>query len=161
MPKVLNKELTDVQDAFCKEYLNNGFNATQAYLTVKPNVTNRSAGVNASKLLGKYEVQKHLQQLQHKSIATSPNPLPAREEMVQKAFEATEMARELEKPDSMIRGYDYISRVSGHFNDKESDPKQYAEVINNFTNININQGTNSVSDDTDAIDISDDIVKIE
>lgn len=47
-------------EAFALEYLGNGFNATAAYRTVHPGVTQRTAEVEGSKLLRKPEVEKIL-----------------------------------------------------------------------------------------------------
>jgi len=50
------KKLTHTEELFVIEYLRNGQNATQAYLTVRPNSSIKSAKVSACRLLKKSSV---------------------------------------------------------------------------------------------------------
>lgn len=52
-----NEKLTDKQRMFIIEYVNNGFNGTQAYLKATPTVTPETAKVEASRLLTNVNVK--------------------------------------------------------------------------------------------------------
>lgn len=57
--------LSNQQRTFCEEYVKNGSNATQAYLIAyKSCKTEKTAGVNASRLLGNARVQDYIKELQ-------------------------------------------------------------------------------------------------
>lgn len=59
------KKLSDRHRAFADEYLSNGMNATQAYLTVYNTVTKkRTAEVNGNKLLSNTEVEAYIAEKQ-------------------------------------------------------------------------------------------------
>lgn len=61
--------LTPLQKAFCEEYVKNGYNGMQAYLTASPNCTPETANRAASKLIRKNdEVIKYIKELQQEQF---------------------------------------------------------------------------------------------
>lgn len=57
--------LSNIQRTFCEEYVKNGNNGTQAYLNAyKSCKTEKTAGVNASRLLGNARIQEYIKELQ-------------------------------------------------------------------------------------------------
>lgn len=58
-------ELKQYQRAFAYHYVHNGYNATQAYLEVKPNVTQKSANVSAARLLAMDSVQAEVSRIRN------------------------------------------------------------------------------------------------
>lgn len=55
--------LTKKQMAFCEEYLKNGGNATQAYLTAYDSESPKSAVVDASRLMAREDIQQQIERL--------------------------------------------------------------------------------------------------
>ena len=55
--------LTEKMKDFCKEYINNGYNATQAYLTAYNGNSENAARIEGSKLLQRDEVSEYIQAL--------------------------------------------------------------------------------------------------
>lgn len=61
--------LTDKQQAFCEEYVRNGYNGTRAYLKAFPDCTNPdTAGKQASCLNKKPEVIEYIKKLQAENV---------------------------------------------------------------------------------------------
>lgn len=60
------KELNNKQKIFCREYVKNGNNATQAYMKAYPDSSEKSAKDNASRLIAKDSIQNYIQELQGK-----------------------------------------------------------------------------------------------
>lgn len=59
--------LNNKQLAFIEEYFNNGFNGTQAYLAVYKGVSDETATVNASRLLGNANVKAEIERRQQEN----------------------------------------------------------------------------------------------
>lgn len=55
--------LTLKQMNFCEEYLKNGGNATEAYLTAYNSESRVSAGIEASRLMARTDIKAHLEKL--------------------------------------------------------------------------------------------------
>lgn len=55
--------LTKKQLGFCEEYLKNGGNATQAYLTAYDSESTKSAAVDACRLLQREDIQQQIERL--------------------------------------------------------------------------------------------------
>ena len=56
--------INDRHKAFIDEYVKNGFNGTQAYLSVYPNSSEEAAAVSASELLRNPKVKEYLKKVQ-------------------------------------------------------------------------------------------------
>ena len=63
------KDLNNNQKIFCREYVKNGSNGTQAYMKAYTGCTEETARINASKLLTNTNIQDYIKELQDKSEA--------------------------------------------------------------------------------------------
>ena len=55
--------LTEKMKDFCKEYINNGYNATQAYLTAYNGSSEKAATVESTKLMRRDDITEYIQAL--------------------------------------------------------------------------------------------------
>lgn len=66
--KVDENGLTSADRIFCQEYVDNGNNATQAYLVSHPRVTTKTANTNSLKLLSKAVIQAGVKRCEEKAL---------------------------------------------------------------------------------------------
>ena len=62
------KELTDQDKLFINTYLTNGFNSTEAYLTIKPGTKRATAATQGCILLKKPHIAEGIKEIQEKTI---------------------------------------------------------------------------------------------
>ena len=61
------KDLNNKQKVFCREYVKNGNNGTQAYMKAYPDASEESARRLASQLLTNIDIQNYIKELQDKA----------------------------------------------------------------------------------------------
>jgi hypothetical protein len=82
-------QLTDVDKAFCLEYLRNGFNASAAYRFTHPNASKETSWVDGSRVLGKPPVRSFI------DAALAPYQMSADEALTRLALDARVDIRKL------------------------------------------------------------------
>lgn len=132
-------EINDVEDKFLSIYMQNGFNATGAYVLAKPNVSYDAARVEASKLIQKPHVQKELEirkmTLRNKeNIELSflvQNLKSVIYDVMSETVERDDNGRRTYTPDrnSLIKSIDLLAKLGGHYINK-------VDVTTNGENIN-------------------------
>jgi hypothetical protein len=131
MPK-----LTHLQDTFVKEYVKNGFNATQAYLKAHPGTKLSNASQYGSELIRKPQVHCEIEALKHKGLQSSPHN---RENLLKRAYKYEEMAASAHKLHISLNSIDLQAKLNGLYNDI-TDKGQFDQLIQACQiNINVNQ----------------------
>ena len=134
-------ELKHWQSLFIAEYLKNGFNGTQAYLTIKPQNTLLTAQVESCKLLKTPKVKSLLQRERALVDATS---LATREVLIVEAHEAREMAKATKNVGGMNQSTELKGKLSGVFQQDSDTGKGYMNLIKSIS-VTINNDNRVVS----------------
>lgn len=132
MEKLTNKK----HIAFCQEYLNNGMNATQAYLSVYKSVKKvKVAEAASSRLLSNVKVAHYLSEAQAKAVKKSEI---TREKIIKRLNERSELVRELQelakKPKLTEEEKSQFSRLLMVI--KTSDANKSDEILNKMLGFN-------------------------
>jgi phage terminase small subunit len=129
MPKV--DRLTEKMKEFCREYVSNGGNGTQAYLTAYDSNSETSASIEASKLLRRDDITEY--------IATLNKPMENR------------IQNEREKKRKII--WDRIAVCIENGND--SAVARYMDILNKMDSeyININKNVDDTKTAIDELDV--------
>jgi len=114
----MNDELTTKQRIFCKAYLSNGFNATQAAITAgySENCAQEIGSENLTKPLIKEFIEKHIEQIEQKFDITFEKKLKALWKIVEAA--QPKEAQELH-PSLLISAIGELNKMQGHYKQKE------------------------------------------
>jgi phage terminase small subunit len=140
--KKIIEEINDFEDKFLSIYMQNGFNATGAYVLAKPNVSYDAARTEASKLIQKPHIQKELEirklALRNKeNIELSflvQNLKTVIYDCMQENTERDQDGRITSKPDrqNLIKSIDILAKLGGHYTNK-IDVTTNGENINQIT----------------------------
>jgi len=95
---------------FCDEYLNNGLNATQAYLSVYKNVTEETAKVNGCKLLTNTNIKDYIDT---KREETSRNLNVTKESLIQDLIDIKN-ANKIDRPVVATKAIEVINKMQGY-----------------------------------------------
>ena len=140
-------KLSPVELSFCNYYLSNGFNGTQAYLSVKPHVTYDSATVTSSRLLGLARVQDYIHSQVNKRSGTSSANIATIEDAM---TTATRIMRATEQDKPLI-SLAAVKEIRAYHKDNEQAPMdKYIEAMSKLmikpvqVNVQVNQGDSTV-----------------
>lgn len=130
-------KLKPVEKAIIKEYMGNGFNGKLAYLTVKPNVTARTAETNSSKMLMQPHVQAEIQRIQDSDFADA---VASREYLIKEAHDIGQEARATQKLNTALSAVEAKGRLNRIY-DKDNAPMDgYTNLIQTLVQVNVNTG---------------------
>lgn len=108
------KELNNKQKIFCREYVKNGNNGTQAYMKAYPNCSEETARRNASKLLTNTDIQNYIKELQDKAeskdIMTTIQKKEFLTNMILKDLDATKNEK--------LKALDILNKMDGEYTEK-------------------------------------------
>lgn len=123
--------LTPKQEAFCREYVGNGGNATQAYLTAYDSKSPVSAAQEGYRLLQSDDVQVYLKSL-NKPLeeAARTKALTARDEQIAFIRERIAICKQKEDEQSIIRYTDMLNKINALYKDNEPEQKQTSPIGN-------------------------------
>jgi hypothetical protein len=119
-------KLTYLEKLFLAEYNKNGGNGTEAYLSLKPHVSRRSASVCATRILKKTAVTEVLQKHTDKQIDEG---IASREKILEEIHEIRERALEQDKLQTSLNASSEKAKIAGHYKDKESDMTQFNQFL--------------------------------
>lgn len=120
-------KLTDKQNGFCDEYLANGMNATQAYMTIYKVKNEETARTNASRMLTNANVCEYLSERQseiNRAVGVRQEDLAA--ELKKVAF--TEITDFVSIEDQIYRTYDPVT-------DEEEEKSQRIVIVKETSEI--------------------------
>ena len=122
--------------AFIVEYLNNGNNATQAYLAVKPSVLPTTANVNGTQLLSRTSIKNALANEMMKREAHS---LATTERLLVESEEIRRNAMILKKKDlgNALKAVELKGKLAHAFTKENQDDVKFQAFIENLQ-VNIN-----------------------
>lgn len=95
---------------FCDEYLNNGLNATKAYLSVYKTVTEETAKVNGCKLLTKTNIKEYID---IKREETSKTLNITKESLIQDLIDIKN-ANKIDRPVVATKAIEVINKMQGY-----------------------------------------------
>jgi hypothetical protein len=137
-PYPLNKNKSEVlmkhtEEQFVIEFLKNGGNGKKAYLTVKPNSSEKSAKVSACKLLKKPAVIDAIQKASQKGYDEG---IASRAYLINEAHEIGQDAFKKDKHGAAIKAVDTKAKLN-HIYDEENDESGRYSALLQSININI------------------------
>jgi len=135
------KKLSHTEELFVIEYLRNGQNATQAYLTVRPNSSIKSAKVSACRLLKKSSVIEAIKNEVEKRYDES---IASREYLINEAHEIGKEARQDKSYGSAIKAIELKGKLNKVFDSEEPEMKGYINLIQSIT-VNVDEGAIDVT----------------
>ena len=152
MPKLPNG-LTPLQQAFIPAYIASGFNATQAYLKIKPSVTYETAMNNSSRLLRDEQVAQALSDQfsnqRDKSIATRGN-------LTLEAHEVYEKAWDKELLGTCLSAIELKGKLNRVFTEDVPEMENYKVLMQSLTvNVQTNPGNDRPAKDITPLDVVD------
>lgn len=119
--------LTPVQKAFVGEYIKNGYNATQAYLSIRPEVSYKTAQASASQYLSnpiiKQAVEGATNRTLNKAIAT-------REHLINEAHDILEAAKQEKQYSTALNAVDLKAKLNKLYDKSEPETEGYIKLIN-------------------------------
>ena len=119
---------------FIIEYLKNGENGLQAYKTVKPNVSDETAGVNACKLLKETNVTLELHRLREKTLDVAVSTLQiSQSKLTNNAETFINMAIEDRNPNAGLKGVELQAKLHGILDKRERESSGWVNLINELT----------------------------
>ena len=128
------KELNNMEKAFVKAYIENSFNGTRAYLSLKPETKPESAGVMATRMLRKVKVKEEIDRILERG---EPNNQFTREKILGRFEHLGSLAEKEKQYTASIHANREVAKISGLY-DQNSDDSGYIALIQKITNIQIN-----------------------
>lgn len=134
----MHKRLTNKQQAFCKYYVRNGFNATKAAL--KAGYKKTTAASTGSENLQKPEIKKKIDELQRKVEEKMEMTFEWKLEKLKKAIEAglidSEEGVEIKNASLFLGAMSESNKMQGHYaaekKTNETDIKEAVDLLNEF-----------------------------
>lgn len=123
-------ELKHWHSLFIAELLRNGHNATQAYLTVRPDVTHDTARAEGSTTLALPTVKSALDKEVRKQDALS---LATRETLITEAEEIRNEALKTKKLGNALQAVELKGKVAGVFAHARDDTEGYTRLMQRIT----------------------------
>jgi phage terminase small subunit len=124
----MNK-LTHTEEMFVAEYISNGGNGKQAYMTVRPKASQQTAKVNACKMLKRPAVKKALQEVKSKKMDEA---IASQEYLINEAHKIGKDAYKKDKHGAALKAVETKAKLNHVFDDKESDITNWYAVINRY-----------------------------
>jgi len=147
MANLLDK-LPPVHAAFVREYVSNGYNGTNAYLKVKPNVGYDSASVTSTRLLSDDRIREAINSLQAKAFDKA---IASRQYLIQQAHEIGEEARSKGQFNPALTSVDLKAKLNKLYERDTPDLESYATIMNQFVQVNISTQSPDNPPDTSTV----------
>ena len=109
------KTLKPSEQAFVNDYLKNGYNATKAYLAIKPKSKYTSAKVMGARWLTRVDIKEAIQREMDKGGVTS---VASRAYLIQEAHEVGREARGKGAYGAALKGTEIKAKLNHLFDDK-------------------------------------------
>ena len=145
-------KLKPVEKAIIKEYISNGFIGKLAYLTVKPNVSAKTAESESSRLLAQSHIQTEIARIQDSEFADA---VASREYLIKEAHEIGQEARKADKLNTALSAVEAKGRLNQVY-DKDNVPMDgYTNLIQTLVQVNVQHNVTTCSDnDNNTVDIT-------
>lgn len=137
-------KLSHIEQMFITEYIKNGGNGTQAYMTVHQNAKPRSAAVSATRWLQKPAIEAALKA--HSDRRTEES-LASRDKLIKEAHEVKERAKQSDKLQVELNAIDLKGKIAGVYKENTENHDQFDRIIQ-MCQVNI-----EVKDESEAIDV--------
>lgn len=145
----------NIEQSFTKAYAANGFNGTQAYLAVRPNVTYETAATAASVLLKKPEVQEALDLLLDKGDDKNlAKRIATRDHLILETHEIKEKAMRKEQYKTALSAIDQKARLNRVYDKGEADMTGYTALMQSIQLTQVNVTVPGGVEDTRVIDVT-------
>ena len=139
-------KLRPIEQAFINEYLKNGCNATQAYLSVKPKCKYESARVISTRMLAKVTVKEAIEQAMEKTCMSN---VASREYLIQETHETVQEAKKEKCYGAAIKGIELKGKLNRLFDREQPDMAGYQVLMQQL-----------IINTTDKADHSGDVIDI-
>lgn len=134
----MTQATNNTEDSFVKAYVSNGFNGTQAYLSVRPDVTYESAGVAASRLLRDDRLQEKIDCLLDKGDDKNlAQRVATRDHLIRETHEIKEKAMAKEQYKTALSAIDQKGRLNRVYDKESADLTNYTALMQSLQ-INVN-----------------------
>ncbi len=144
--------LSHIEQGFIREYLNNGRNATQAYLAIKPDVKFTTANSNGSQILSRTSVKEVVNTYDSTSNAISlTKSVAKRENLINEAHELYELAKNKEQFGYALQGIDLTAKLNRLYEKDREDPGNWQQLVQNI--LVVNTTTKPVDNSAPVIDV--------
>jgi phage terminase small subunit len=121
------KKLKHTEEMFIAEYIKNGGNGKEAYMTVRPKASKETAKVNACRMLKRPGVQRALQDVRGERLEEA---IASQEYLIHEAHEIGQEARQDKSYGAALKGVELKAKLNHVFEDsKESDLMQWYQSI--------------------------------
>lgn len=146
-------KLSPVYRAFVGAYTANGYNAAQAYLSIKPDVSYDTARANGSKLLANTDVQ---QAIQDKIDKAYDKNIASRQYLTQEAHDIGIEARSKGQYNPALTAVDLKAKLNRLYDRDTPDLESYTQVMQQFIQVNVNNVPRGTIDTPQPVDINTD-----
>lgn len=147
------KQLTPVERQFIKEYLkpSNQFNATQAYLKIKPSVKLQSAMTLASAMLAKSHIKLAIQKYQDTQIA---NTISSKEYLIKQAHRIGIKAEKADKLNTALSSVEVKAKLNQVYQQDTQGQEDYTNMLAKLVvvqgDLNVNTQNNVTLPENDS-----------
>jgi len=149
----MRNELNNMEKAFVRAYIENSFNGTRAYLSLKPETKPESAGVMATRMLRKVKVKEEIDRILERG---EPNNQFTREKILGRFEHLGSLAEKEKQYTASIHANREIAKIAGLY-EQDSNGDGYIRLIQQITNIQIN--TEPSAKQGDIIDLPGKIIE--
>jgi len=145
--------MNNMEKAFVRAYIENSFNGTRAYLSLKPETKPESAGVMATRMLRKVKVKEEIDRILERGES---NNKFTREKILGRFDHLGSLAEKEKQYTASIHANREIAKIEGLY-EQNSGEDGYFRLIQQITNIKadnvqINSGKNEKK--ADVVDLS-------
>lgn len=119
-------KLSAIDQAFLDNYIANGYDGTNAYLSIKPNVTRGSASVLAHRLLKRDDIMAALDIKQNESAQSA---ISSRDYLIQEAHEIGMEARGAGKLNTALTAVEVKGKLNRVYDADSDSPTDYSKLI--------------------------------
>lgn len=118
--------LSPVHKAFVAEYIKNGYNATQAYLAVRPGVTYTTAATTGAQYLGNPHIKEAIDRQVDKRINKS---VASRDHLIQEAHDILGEARADKHYQTALNAVEVKAKLNRLYDKAEPDTDGYIKLV--------------------------------
>ena len=140
-------KLSPLEESFVPEYISNGFNGTQAYLAIKPDVKEESDAASATRFLKKVSVQNAID-AHHKE--RKEDSIASKDYLTKEAHDIGKEAREDKSYGAALNAVKLKGELNQVFKE-DTEAGKYTETMTNIF-MQINQEVNINKEE--AIDVT-------
>jgi hypothetical protein len=137
LPELAKLSLVETQ--FIAEYLNNGHNGLQAYLTIKPHVRPSTARVASSEIMQKAHIRAYVEAYKRSTIIKGEL---TKAQLLDHTKWGIETARSKEELSALFKGIECGARLINAYDIEADDVNKYIGLLGKITanNVQINIG---------------------